>query len=251
MYYFATGHSATYGHRVDRRHAHVANSTAMFLAIGLILVTFHLAHEDRLVRRIGLTALMGMCAVRDLAGPGPDDLAGPGRRRPGAPGLHARGASRHRALPGPGRAVHRARGAARADRRAGAGARHPRPGKQPSGQGQDESAVFREQAWGLMLDRWDLSQTFGRGFGQTVSFISNASERRRHQRPAQRVHLSAGRDGRGRPADLRPDPGRLRRARRSGRSDCPGAATWRSGPSPPGSSTWSTRSPGCCWDRRR
>jgi O-antigen ligase len=44
----------------------------------------------------------------------------------------------------------------------------------PQGQGQDESAVFRQQAWGLMLERWDKSQAFGRGFGQTVSFRTNA-----------------------------------------------------------------------------
>ena len=145
----------------------------MYLAIGLILVALHLAREDRLVRRIGLSALMAMCLFGIFLA-----LARTTWLALAASSLvllvftpeARRATGRFLALAAPFIVL----AALLAPIVAPAQLHNIRDRvNQPSGQGQDESAVFREQAWGLMLDRWELSPAFGRGFGQTVSFISN------------------------------------------------------------------------------
>ncbi len=173
LYYLATGGSATTAGVSTGGTRTVANSTAMCLAIGLILVALHLAREDRLVRRMGLSALIAMClfgiflalarttwlalAVAALV----LLIFTPEARR---------ATGRFLALAAPFIVL----AALLAPIVAPAQLHNIRDRvNQPSGQSQDESAVFREQAWGLMLDRWELSPAFGRGFGQTVSFISN------------------------------------------------------------------------------
>lgn len=153
----------------------VSNSTAMYLAIGFILMVHHMASEDRLVRRLGLTALMGitlLLIVLALARTTWASFAIATLLLVLLTRDTRRGLYRFGALAAPFLVL-----AAllvpvfAADQVDTIRERTSRP----EGPGQkDQSAAFRENAWGLMLDRWEESPVLGRGFGQTVTFISNA-----------------------------------------------------------------------------
>jgi O-antigen ligase len=174
LFNLGTGRSATAASAVSTGGTrYVSNSAAMFLAIGLILAGLHLAREDRLLRRIGLTALMSMALVGVFLGLARSTwlalaavtvvalLFTPEARR---------GAIRFLALATPIIVlVALVAPIAAPDQVRDVTQRVSRP----QGQGRDESAVFREQAWGLMIDRWEESRIFGRGFGQTVTFERN------------------------------------------------------------------------------
>jgi O-antigen ligase len=174
LFNLATGRSATSAAAVSTGGTRtVANSTAMYLAIGLILVAFHLAREDRLLRRLGLSALMAMSLFGIFLA-----LARTTWLALAAVTLvllvftpeARRGAVRFLALAAPLIVLAALLAPIVAPTQVQDVEQRL---SRPQGQGQDESAVFREQAWGLMLDRWELSPAFGRGFGQTVSFRSN------------------------------------------------------------------------------
>jgi len=174
LFNMATGRSATAASEVSTGGTrYLSNSAAMFVAIGLILAALHMAREDRLLRRIGLMALMSMALVGVFLGLARSTwlalaavvllllLFTPEVRR---------AAGRFLALAAPIIVLV----ALVAPIAAPAQVQDIQQRvSRPQGQSKDESAVFREQAWGRMIERWEESPVFGQGFGQTISFRKN------------------------------------------------------------------------------
>lgn len=171
VYYLVVGGSATAAAEVSTGGTRViSNSSAMYLSIAFVLLALHLAHENRLVQRIGLATLMVMSVTAIALGLARTTWAAaavaiaimvllmPEMRR---------GLVRFVALAAPVLVL-----AAlllpvfAADQIETIQERLDRP-EGPAAK--DFSADFRREAWGLMLGIWEESPYFGAGFGQSVS----------------------------------------------------------------------------------
>src|SRR5262245_44913542 len=161
MFNVATGRSATASSEVSTGGTrYVSNSATMFLAIGLVLAGLHLAREDRLLRRLGLTILMSMALAGVFLGLARSTwialaavtalalLFTPEARR---------SAIRFLALAAPVIVLVALIAPVAAPVQVQDVQQRV---SRPQAQGKDESAVFREQAWGLMIERWQESPVF-------------------------------------------------------------------------------------------
>lgn len=175
FYFIATGGSQTTASEVSTGGTRIlSNSSAMYAAVAFILLALHLAQEDRLLRRIGLSALMA-ASVFSIA----IALA----RTTWAAALIVilalavlmpemkRGLARFAIVVAPVALV----GAlllpvVAADQLETIQQRVDRP-EGPAER--DQSAIFRLVVWDQMLDRWEQSPLLGRGFGQEVRYESN------------------------------------------------------------------------------
>lgn len=175
LYYLATGGSATAAEEVSTGGTRVVgNSSAMYLSIGFILLALHLAQENRVLQRIGLVLLMGASVFTIMLALARTTWAAafavivvmtllmPEMRR---------GLIRFAVTVAPIAIL----GALLVPVFASSQLETIRERvKPPEGPAQrDYSAVFRQEVWGRMLDRWEASPLFGGGFGQTVRYQSN------------------------------------------------------------------------------
>jgi O-antigen ligase len=174
LFLLATGGTATSSTVSTGGERAAGNSTAMFAVMAFVLIALHLGTEDRLGRRIGLSALMGMDVVIILL-----SLARASWAAGGvvvlvlvvlAPAFR-RGVARFLATAAPVIVLL----ALLAPVVAPDQIQYVRDRvSTPEGPVQrDQSAVTREKSWSLMLDVWREAPLFGKGFGQSVSFTAN------------------------------------------------------------------------------
>jgi O-antigen ligase len=175
LYNLATGHSATAASVVSTGGFRtVANSAAMFLGMAFVLLAFQLGREERALQRVALALLMLMATFDILLSLARSTWIALAIVLPilaVAVPVARRGMVRFLITVAPLIVL----GALLAPVLLPHQVSYVKDRLQrPSGVEQDQSAAFRQQAWSLMLDRWDSSKVFGRGFGQSVTFRTNA-----------------------------------------------------------------------------